>query len=93
MDDVRQLLDAKRRTVDAAGRASIDLGDDRVVDRRRLDGTVGWSLVMLAARGGHVEVMRELVDGDARADVLAVGERDGTTALHSAVERDRKSVV
>lgn len=49
--------------------------------------------VHAAARGGNLEILKELVAGDGRSDVLAYRDAHGSTLLHSAAGKGHVQVV
>ncbi|KAF8013163.1 hypothetical protein BT93_I1137 [Corymbia citriodora subsp. variegata] len=49
--------------------------------------------VHAAARGGNLEILKELVAGDSRSDLLAYRDAHGSTVLHSAAGKGRVQVV
>lgn len=75
-------------------RAAAEAGRDEVVSlmlrcysqaRNRLDAGIGskkWSILQFAAKGGHLPVMKMLVDAGASVDFI---DAEGRSALHLAV--------
>ncbi|XP_030544663.1 serine/threonine-protein phosphatase 6 regulatory ankyrin repeat subunit B-like [Rhodamnia argentea] len=49
--------------------------------------------VHAAARGGNLEILKELIAGDDRSDVLAYRDAHGSTVLHSAAGKGHVEVV